>query len=394
MVKARVTERSQLAAAAGAALFGLISSGVILAGDRPVLQVAPLAAINPATAAKVASSQLILAHADPENAGAVCEDPRFRALATRSAIVEPLLGDALAAVALAKRCESYEAFAAAARASEKIDRRNGTLQALQLDEQSRRRDQEAALATMRRMIITRPHLSDRIVPLLGQTVRDEESLTSVIKLVEGQLPWKRAFLRHAAASFTPEQILRVRQAYGAADPDLESIDKEAVATLARRGELEAAWSYYTLAAPDDVAARQSRLLARDDDYRPFGWEFTPSRQLQVRSSGVRGELLQATLRLGAAGTMAIQVFPAENASYRFSMAIEERPGATATAQVRCLSPLGEGAKWRTLSDGELLNPATLDDNCRFAAIKLDAVSSDTTRRHNITVQSVELTRVR
>ena len=382
--------RLQLATASLAALASLLASGVILAGNDPAAA-SPLAALNPQVAARTAQSQFALSYADSRKAAEICADKRYRRLARRSAAVEPMMGDALAAMTLSRRCAGQQALWSAAQATEALNRRDLALVGLQLEEQMQLHRPDAAMATMRRMIVIYPELSDRLVPLLARVASEYASLDKVAQLVSQQSDWKRSFLRYAAANFTPGQVLEVRREYGAADADLQSIDKDVVATLARRGELAAAWSYFAIAAPAQARRRDIDLLAANSDYQPFGWTLSDSRELQVRPGEGAGELMLATLHLRAAGTLASQVYPAESATYVAAIDIQRTKGVTADVKTRCVDPSANQG-WVALSDGQAFNPSSLGGGCRFAALRIDAASADAAHRREVIVRKVALTR--
>lgn len=385
-----MTLRLPLAAAGVTAIVNAIVSGVIFSGTHPNVIDAPIAALNPAVAARAARTQLALAYAEPGEFGEICANGRYKRLAKSAVSIEPMMGDALAAMVLSRRCTSRQAFFAAAQATEPLNRRDLALQVLQLEEQLQQRKPDAVMATMRRMIVIYPELSDRLVPLLARVIVDDASLNKVVQLVKQQSDWKSSFLRYAAETFKPDRVLWVRRAYGGFDRDLTEIDNDAVAALAKRGDLAAAWSYFQIAAPGTAAKRDTHLLGAAAMYQPFGWSLSSSDQLQVRPGESTESLLVATLHLRAAGTLASQVYPAKDGVYVVTIDVGPESDVVVKVQTRCLEPLGTGT-WINLRNGESFNPSKLGGGCRFASIQVSAINGSD-RRRRVAVHTIALTK--
>jgi hypothetical protein len=386
-----LNRRLPLAAAAGAAAANLFAAAVLFAGDHPSPADAQMASLNPEIAGRIARTQFALAFSDPSKTQAMCADPRYRRLARSSVAIEPLMGDALAAAVLAQRCRGDQAYLAAAKATEPLNRRDLTLEGLQLDEQLRSGRADAVMATMRRMIVLYPDLSDRLVPMLARVATDDAALARVVSLVKQQPDWKRSFLQYASENFQPQQILEVRRQYGGVDADVASIDKDVVGTLTKRGDLASAWDYFRLAAPGEARKRDLELLGTNGDYQPFGWAPSDSHELQARLGTGSDDVLEATLHLRAAGTLAVQAFPAVNGSYRVDFDAKADPDVTLGVLVRCLAPAT--GDWLPLAKGQTINPSTLGGACRFGLVRIDAASSGAGDRHDVVVRKLTLTKV-
>ena len=372
---------------------GLAATAVLLSAFGGVRLSATLP-LDGQTQGKIARQPYVLAMADNDRAATFCAEDALSDMARRSVILEPLDGNALSSATLAHGCgdEGIELPLDAANRSVPLNRRTLTLQALQLQAQTQGGDTEAALATVQRMIVTQPQISDRLVPAIGAAFGQGDDIARVAGLMRGHPEWMRAMIRHAAANLDPNRAVAVRQAFRDQPLDqLAAADRDAVGLLAGRGALAPAWSVYQLTRAASSRSKDS-LLAADGLMRPFGWTIPDNDQIRARLSSDEGLLIRANLRLAASGTLAFQAFPVRDGRFRLSVDADLPDNVSLEPGIRCIDGQEPG-RWRAIEAGAEVDIAAALPGCSFAAFRLQIVNTARDRRSAIRIRSVDLTKI-
>ncbi|GMN14945.1 hypothetical protein [Altererythrobacter sp. MTPC7] len=340
------------------------------------------------TQSKIATQSYAAALADPEKAKAGCADAKIAKMARTGIIFEPLYGKAIAAATLVNGCHNGGLSLSPEIVAKTIvlNRRTLVLQAMQLQAQAKTRDIQGALATIERMVIIHPDVSDQFVPVLANSLAQTDDVAQLAQIMDGHPEWMSALIRYSAANLDPLHVVQVRKSFlDEPNENLVNADRDAVALLAARGFLPSAWAVYQMSKHFESRSK-NELLASDGKVLPFGWNIPNSSQVRARLSPQRDVLMRADLRLAASGPLATQVFSVKEGLFKILIDAEIPDGFQMEAKIRCADDKSKGG-WLKIEHNAVVDISGSLSGCRFAALRLHLRSLKKDRRSSILVRS-------
>lgn len=236
---------------------------------------------------------------------------------------DPSSAKALALLALA-RPDVSDRHASALSAS-RINRRDLTLQAIVLEAHLAAGDFPEVVETLDQILRVHPDYSSEFFPVLGEAFRDERTLPTFERLLDGSSPWHEKFT--TAYAIRHKDLLRslalLRQSRELGD---EEFDSELIFRLARNGNFaEASALYAQLAGSGDsaggAAESGSRTIEWNAEFPPFDWRLSERADFRAQPSR-DGSQLEFFARPGKGGAIAERIVKVPQAPFDLQLDVD------------------------------------------------------------------------
>lgn len=186
-------------------------------------------------------------------------------------------------------------------AASRLNRRDIILQGLALEYHAARGDYPATIATIDQMLRVKPERADTIFPLLTSALTFDETVPVFAQLLADPLPWRDAFLMHAAQDGKARgNLARLRSQI---DFDNADFDRALIAGLVSQGEIRTAADLYSTLASSTTPGRSHEWRG---DYPPFDWTFADDTAFRAQPSSDPSKL-EFNIRPGRGGILATRI---------------------------------------------------------------------------------------
>jgi len=159
-----------------------------------------------------------------------------------------------------------------------LNRRDLPLQGLVLESRVAAGDYAGTIATLDQILRVHPQRQAEFFPILTGALRQRATISAFRNLLSDPVPWRDAFLMHAAADADAARNLAdIREA---TDFGNSEFDKSLIANLARNGDLEVAARLYRKIGN----ASPTNEFLWSSAYPPFDWTFAQQPGLRAQLS--------------------------------------------------------------------------------------------------------------
>lgn len=219
-------------------------------------------------------------------------------------------------------------------AASSLNRRDIILQGLALEHHAARGDYAAAIATIDQILRVKPERSDTIFPLLTSALTSDETVPVFARLLADPLPWRDAFLMHAAkVDKARDNLARLRSQI---DFGNEDFDRSLISGLVAQGDLARAAQLYTkLESP----ALSDGAYDWRQNYPPFDWTLANDAAFRAQP-GNDPARLEFSIRPGRGGVLATRMIDTPSTPFAIGFKNEISPAAQAKdvkLELRCAS---------------------------------------------------------
>lgn len=284
---------------------------------------------------------------------------------------EPLSPEAHAILALSEEDENVRSRILSLASN--LNRRDPRLQAAILQEQVTTQDYQGAIATLDRILRVRPSRTDELLPALLPVFVREGAVDEFASILDGTSPWHEGFLGRAVKEPAAlPNLLKLRKLVNFDDPEL---DRALLKNLVAEGELENAYSFYTLLVDGDPLRDSSGEIGWESAFPPFDWEFSDRAGFRAQASRDASEL-EIAVRPGEGGVVARRIIIAPDTP--FVLRVKQNGVSPQSLQDIDISLRCGGASGVSLLDRSLARQdggfevESLPDSCSFVQIRIKA----------------------
>lgn len=255
-----------------------------------------------------------------------------RALPTALAALErePLSPKAMAIVALA--FEEGEARDRWLAASQRLNRRDRTLQAIVLQSSLDENDLDAVVAAFDRIMRTYPQGQDQFFPILAQALDSADSASQLVRILQSDAPWRDDFFSYAVDR--PETLTNLARLREELRIENSALDKRLIAGLSDRGALNEASAIHR----DVSGARSTTSLGWRTEYPPFDWRLIDLPGLRAQPS-IGSNTIDVLIRPGENGPVGWKIIDGGPRPVSFKVGSDldgQSAGRALKLQARCV----------------------------------------------------------
>lgn len=256
------------------------------------------------------------------------------AAAFRALRDEPLLPKAHAIVALSQNNPALQEQIVSL--ASRLNRRDLALQGLVLQSRVEIGDYPGTMETLDQILRVHPQRQAEFFPVLTNALKQPITIANFRELLAKPLPWRDAFLMHAANDpIAARNLAVIRENI---EPDNSDFDKSLIANLTRNGDVEAAARIYLKVLKQGSSVSG---FSWTSDYPPFDWNF-------ANEPGLRGQLskdgrdLEFAVDPGNGGVLASRLMRLPQKAFTLTIHHELADDASANDLKLTLGCFGEG----------------------------------------------------
>jgi hypothetical protein len=254
-------------------------------------------------------------------------------------------------------------------AASSLNRRDVILQGLALEHHAARGDYPAAIATIDQMLRVKPERSDTIFPLLTSALTFDDTVPVFARLLADPLPWRDAFLMHAAQDGkVRDNLARLRSQI---DFDNENFDRSLIAGLVAQGEIPTAADLYSKLVSSSKSGSSHEWRA---DYPPFDWTFADDAAFRAQPSSDPSKL-EFSIRPGRGGTVATRIVETPSTPFAIRLQNDISPAGQVEdvkLELRCASGSAPFFTQSFVPGNARFEVLGVPANCQYLKITINA----------------------
>jgi hypothetical protein len=258
-------------------------------------------------------------------------------------------------------------------AANALNRRDLTLQSLQLQKHIGAADYSKTITTLDQLLRVHPEYSSEFFPVLVTALANEDTIPLFAQMLDGSAPWHQKFLTFAVRDRSAlSNLASLRPDISSADYDF---DRRLIIYLVDQGDVETAASIYGLVSGSESRDSQTDgLLDWKAEYPPFEWRFIDQPGFRAQASRA-GDEIELFVRPGKGGLIAGRLLPAPTAPFSVRIEHDVRPASMREdvgVQLICSDSAQIVLNKKLGGESSVFPVAALPDGCDYVALSITA----------------------